>query len=115
MSDYRKDINTGICEARGTFLKGLPLFILVVVLSMIGFGLNSLGLIGSTAVQREVFKQSYQRSAALESRLANDEAVMAESEAQLRNTSIDSTARANLNAQLVAGRVRLNTTRRMMK
>lgn len=83
-----------------------------VVLGAVGFGLNSLGVFGHTFVERKVFEQSYQRSEALKSRIATDEAALAEIEAQLRNPNLDADTRANLEAQAAAARVRLRAARR---
>ena len=55
MANYRDEARGIHREARWTFWKFLPLFLLVVlVLAGLGFGLNSLGLFGRTVVERSV-------------------------------------------------------------
>lgn len=73
--------------------------------------MKSLGLIGSTVVEREVFERSYQRSEGLKSQLANDEAVLAEVERQLGSPYIDEETKYNLRTQASAARIRISTTR----
>ena len=90
-------------------LPGIILFIAVV--SVAGFWLRSAGLIGSTVVERVVFENSYQRSAALEERIATDEAALVEINAQLQNESLDDGTKANLAAQAAAARVRISTAK----
>lgn len=111
MSNYR-DARRVESDARWTFGRFLPLFLIViVVLAAIGFGLRSAGVIGGTIVEREVFENSYQRSAALEAEIANNEAVLAEIERKLANQNLDSDTRANLEAQASAARIRIQTAR----
>lgn len=110
---YRDDAKQVHKDAGWTFFKFLPLFLLVMVtLTGLGFVTRSLGLWGSTAVERKVFEQSYQRSSALKARMASEEANIAELEAQLANPNLDQNTRHNLEAQARAARVRLNTARR---
>ena len=112
MSDYRDDIREVEREARWTFWRFVPLIVIVmVVLSAVGFGLKSMGLIGQTVVEREVFEHSFQRSEALKSQIATDEAVLAEIERKLANPELDADTRHNLEAQAAAARVRIATTR----
>ena len=112
MNEYRNEAASIAKESQWIFWKFLPLFlIVVVVLSAVGFGLRSLGLIGKTAVEREVFEQSYQRSEALKSQIATDEAVLAEIERKLSNPGLDANTRHNLEAQMAAARIRIATTR----
>lgn len=99
-------------EASWTFWRFLPLFVVVVVvLSAIGFGLRSAGVIGGTVVEREVFERSYQRSEALRAQIAADEAVLAEIQRQMSNPELDAGTRHNLDAQAAAARVRISTAR----
>ena len=116
MNEYRKETDAVFREARWTFFRGLPLFMVaIIILSAIGFGLRSLGLFGSTVVKRKVFEHSYQRSEGLKARIATDEAVLAEIERKLTNPNLDSNTRANLEAQASAARIRIATARRMQK
>ena len=92
--------------------KIVPLFIIVlVVFGSIGFFVRSAGLIGGTAVERAVFKNSYQRSASIDARIATDEAVIAEINAQLSDINLDASTRSALEAQLSAARVRIATAK----
>ncbi len=112
MSDYRDDARYVAREARWTVFRFLPLFVLVlVILGVTGFFLNSAGVIGKTIVEREVFEQSYQRSTALQERIAVDTASLTEIERQLLNPNLDENTRFNLNAQAAAARVRIQTAR----
>ena len=58
---YREEAREIRKEAHWRFWKFLPILILfIVILSAFFFGLRSLGLIGSTVVERIVFEQSFQ-------------------------------------------------------
>lgn len=112
MSDYRKEARVIEKETRWTFFKFLPLFLIgVLTLTLLGFGLNSLGLFGRTVVERKVFENSYQRSEALKSQIATDEATLAEIQAKLLNPNLDESTRYNLEAQAAAARIRIHTAR----
>ena len=75
MSKYRKEAGEIARETSWTFWRFLPIFLVAItILSLVGFGLNSLGLFGKTVVERKVFENSYQRSTALTERLATDRA-----------------------------------------
>ena len=112
--EYRDGASFVAREARWTFFRILPLVIVaLMLLGALGFGAKSLGLIGYTAVEAEVFKQSYQRSSALEERIAINEAAIVEIEGKLLNPNLDADTRFNLNAQLSAARVRIDTARRI--
>ena len=112
MGSYREDASGVARETSWTFLRFLPaILLIVVVLSGVGFGLRSVGLIGGTIVEREVFEHSYQRSEALKARVAIDEAVLAEINSKLMNPNLDENTRFNLKAQASAARVRIATTR----
>lgn len=113
MSAYRDEARHAIGEAQWTFWKAFPLVMLaVVMLSAVGFGLHSVGLLGTTVVERKVFEQSYQKQAAMNSQIATDEAVLAEIERKLLNPSLDAGVRHNLEAQASAARIRIATTRK---
>lgn len=75
------------------------------------FLMRGAGVVGSTIIEREVFERSYQRSEALKSQIATDEAVLAEIQYQLSNPNLDVDTRHNLEAQASAARVRIATAR----
>ena len=109
---YREDAREIKRESNWTFWQFLPLFLVVIVIiSAVGFGLKSIGLIGSTVVEREVFERSYQRSAAIQERIAVDEAQLAEINRQLMNSTLDEGTRVNLEAQKSAINVRIATAK----
>jgi hypothetical protein len=85
--------------------------VIAVLLTAIGLGTRYFGLWGETRIERKVFEESYQRSEGLKAQIANDEAVLAEINAQLENPELDTTTRANLEAQARATRIRLRTAR----
>ena len=112
MTDYRTEMREIAKESRWTFFRFLPLFVFaVLILASFFFGLRAIGLIGSTAVEREVFEQSYQRSEALRSQIATDEAVLAEIARKLANPNLDDDTRHNLEAQASAARMRIATAK----
>lgn len=112
MNDYRDSAREVHREARWTFWKFLPLFITgIVVLALLGFALNSLGLLGRTVVERKVFENSYQRSEGLKTQIATDEATLAEIQRQLDNPNLNDNTRHNLEAQARAARIRIQTAR----
>ena len=109
---YRDDVREIHRESRWTIWKLAPLALgVIVVMFVVGFGLKSLGLIGSTVVEREVFEQSYQRSSALKERIAVDEATLAEINTKLTNPNLDENTRFNLEAQASAARARIAAAR----
>ena len=109
---YRDEAGHVAREAGWTVRRFLPLFLgVVAVLGITGFTLNSLGLLGRTVVEREVFEHSYQRSEALKSQIATDEATLAEIERKLGNPDLDANTRTNLEAQAAAARIRIQTAR----
>lgn len=113
MSDYRKEANEFRREARWTIWRFLPLFLTVVVIfSVLGFGLRAMGVFGDTVVERKVFENSYQRSEALKAQIDVDEATLAEITHLLTNPDLDATTRSNLEAQASAARIRLAATKR---
>jgi hypothetical protein len=110
MNEYRNDARQAAKDSSWTFWRFLPLFlIVVVVLSGVGFVTKSLGLWGGTVVERMVFEESYQRSAALKASIAIDEAVITEINSKLTNPNLDEDTRYNLKAQASAARVRIAT------
>lgn len=110
MEEYRETASTVATESRWTFFRFLPLFVgVVVILSLVGFGLRSMGLLGNTIVEREVFEASYQRSESIKAQIAMEEANLAEISRQLSNPNLDDNTRYNLEAQAAAARVRIAT------
>lgn len=113
MNEYRSEARKIAKESQWTFFRFLPLFlIVVVVLSVVGFGMNSLGLFGRTVVERKVFENSYQRSESLVSEIAMNEATLVEIESKLSNPNLDADTRFNLEAQASAARIRIATAKR---
>jgi len=105
---YRGDMQEVHKEAWWTFRKFALLFVAVVVfLSVVGFGLKSVGLIGSTVVEREVFERSYQRTESIKAQIATDEAVLVEIQRKLTNANLEPSTIINLEAQASATRVRI--------
>lgn len=112
MSDYN-EFRSDMSEAKRTTWGFMPTLIgIIIVLSILGFVLNSLGVFGRTVVERKVFEQSYQRSSAIESQTATDEAALVEINSQLSRTDIDQNTRANLESQAAGARVRIDAANR---
>ena len=90
----------------------IPTILLITVLLFgVAFLLRSIGVFGSTVVERQVFEQSYQRSESLKARIATEEANLAEITRKLSSPQLDEQTRANLEAQASASRIRLQTAR----
>ena len=85
-------------------------FGIIIVTSIIGFGLSSLGLIGRTVVERKVFENSFQYSEARKAAIATYEAQLAEVERMLAG-NLDEATRSNLEAQAAGIRINLATER----
>lgn len=82
---------------------------LTVISALTFFTLSAVGLIGQTAIQREVFEQSYQRSAAEDAKLATFKAERIAIQAQLRRSDLGPSLRADYEAQLAAINFQINT------
>lgn len=79
MNNYRENATQFKKETRWTFWKFLPIFItFIIVISGLFFGLRSIGLIGSTIVERQVFENSFQYKTGMAQRAAVLEANIAE-------------------------------------
>ena len=76
----------------------------IIILTVTGY----LGKITGTAVEREVFEQSYQRSEAVKSEIATYSVQIASLEGQLLNPNLDAGTKANISAQLSAIKMQLN-------
>lgn len=108
MSDYRKEMSEVHAEAKWTMQKFFPMFLIVVaVIGVVGFGMRSMGLIGGTIVERKVFEQSYQRSEALKSEIAQQRATIMVLEQQLVSANAEESVL--IQTQLNAARIRLAT------
>lgn len=99
-------------ELGGWWLWILTLSVLTIV--VLG-GLNYVGVIGKTIVERKVFEQSYQYSAGQQQKIATFQAQMAELDRQLANPDLDNQTRTNLEAQAASIRIQLNAARSTVK
>ena len=81
---------------------------LFVVTAIVVFGLRAVGLIGYTALEREVFEQSYQKQAGDTARRDMLKAQLAGVNAQLRRSDLSDAMRGNLEANKAALEVQLN-------
>ncbi len=109
---YRDDVREFEKESRWTVFKFIPLFLVVILLlATTGFVTKSMGLWGSTFIERKVFEESYQRSSALEAQIASNQAALAEITRKLSNPELSQSTRHNLEAQASAIRIRIATAR----
>ncbi|MBV5346777.1 hypothetical protein JZU46_00935 [bacterium] len=84
----------------------------LVIVTSIAFGfLNSVGLIGRTIVEREVFTRSQQYTEARKTEIATFEAQLVEIERLLRNPTTTPDMKANLEASAAGLRVQLSVAR----
>lgn len=114
--EFREGFNKGMRETRWVFFRSLPLTLMIVFIFLaISAAISTLYMVGHTVVERKVFENSFQRTAGLKERLATDEAALVELRAKLSNPNLDQNTRTNLEAQAAAIRVRIETTRRLMK
>lgn len=113
--EFRKDVGQYAAETRWTFFRFLPIAIVVIVVfSVLGFGLNSLGLFGRTVVERKVFENSYQRIEGLKSQIAINEAELSEIDMKLGNPNLDSDTRYNLEAHRTALKIRIEGAKKQL-
>ena len=84
----------------------------LIVISTVVFSLLSYaGLIGRTAVEREVFEQSYQRSEGYRERIAILEAALIELRARQAQPNLPESTRAEIETQIVAISAQLRAAR----
>ena len=90
------------------------LIILLIVVSSVILSITGAGSkIFSTAVEREVFEQSFQYSQAQRQRIARYEAQLTELRGQLRNPGFNDTTKSNIKSQISAIKIQLATARSM--
>lgn len=108
MSSYRKEANQVAKETSWTFFRFLPIgIVIILILSVLGFVLSSMGLIGRTAVERKVFENSYQYTEARKTEQLAFNAQLAEVERKL-SSDLTPEMRTNLEAQAAALRIQIN-------
>ncbi len=90
---------------------GWWIFLLVLLIVMMGiFGATGvIGRIVNVVVEREVFERSFQYQEGKSDQIATYRAQMAELEGHLANPELSAGGRANIEAQLSAIRIQLNT------
>ena len=76
------------------------LLLLIVLTGIILFGLNSVGLIGKTVVERKVFENSYQKKAADEDAISAYDAQISILKRRLRSTDLSASEKAEIQAQI---------------
>ena len=91
----------------GWWVFSLVLLILTIIVLT---GLNYVGLIGSTIVERKVFENSFQYSEATKASIATFEAQLVEIGHKL-SSDLDDTTRTNLEASAAAIRIQLSVAR----
>ena len=84
---------------------------LVILSAVIFSGLRYVGIIGTTIVEREVFKNSFQYKEARKSEIATYEAQLAEINHKLNMSNLDENTKTNMEAQAASIRILLATAR----
>lgn len=109
MNQYRKEASVVAKETSWTFFRFLPILLLImVIIGGVGFGLRSLGLVGGTIVEREVFENSFQYSEARKTEILTYRAQLTEIENLLSNEGIDEKTRQGLEAQAANIRIQIS-------
>jgi len=85
---------------------------MLIILSVVGFGLNAVGLFGHTVVERVVFENSFQYKEGRKAELTTYEAQLAEINSQLANPNISEDKRSTLEAQKASINVLRNAAER---
>ena len=115
MNEYRKEAKQVLSDTWWTLPRVLAIVIVaVVVLAVVGFALNSAGLIGKTKVERAVFENSDQRIESIQTQIETLEAQQVEVKAQLRRTDLNESTKANLEAQAATLRVQIDAAKRRL-
>jgi biopolymer transport protein ExbB/TolQ len=86
---------------------------LIVISGIVFGGLRYAGLVGQTFVERKVFENSYQYSAAQKARIATFQAQLSEIDTRLMSTDLDDATRANLEATRSGIKIQLTTARNL--
>lgn len=87
------------------------ILLLMIVSGVVLTGLNYVGLVGRTVVERKVFENSFQSSEARKAEVATYHATLSEIERKLATSKISEGTRANLEAHASGLRIQLNTAR----
>lgn len=106
MSEYRNEANQVAKDSVWTIFKFLPF---IVIFALIMFGLNSMGVIGKTVVERKVFENSYQRSEGIKSGLSMFKAQLAEVNSRLRQRDLNKYDKQDLLAKKSALTIQIST------
>jgi hypothetical protein len=85
------------------------LFGIFALLSCIAFSINSCGLIAKTAVEREVFEHSYQKSAADSDAIKAYEAQITILRSKLNSPNTDQATKEEIEAQINAIKIMMAT------
>lgn len=86
------------------------LILALVILSVIALGITGeFGRLADVVFERQVFEQSYQYQSARQNEISTYRAQIAELEGQLQNPNLSETDKTNIETQLNAIRIRLNT------
>lgn len=73
---------------------------LFIVTAIVLFGMNSIGIIGKTVVERKVFENSYQKQASDNDALTTYSAQLAQLRAKLNNPNLDDGTKVEIQAQI---------------
>lgn len=84
----------------------------VLILGLIGFGMNSCGLFAGTVVERKVYENSYQNSEARRTEIMTMESQLVELDAMLADPTLPDAQRRQIQGQKRAVNVRLETARK---
>lgn len=101
------DLGKRIFGAWWMWVLGL-IVVSIIVLSILDYA----GVFTRTVVERKVFEESFQYSEARKVEIATYEAQLAELEKKLSNPELDAGTRNEIEAQMSAIRIQLNTARR---
>jgi len=106
------ELEQGYREEKKGFKKWWILILgLIILTSVIFTGLRYVGLIGTTVIEREVFKNSFQYKEARKSEIATYNAQLVEIDRKLLISDLDSNTRANMEAQAASIRILLSVAK----